>query len=235
MSAFLISSGLFSQNQEFKEHISNFNMVSLTYKHDQKWSGYVELQTRSIEDYMLPDYYEIKGGVGYKYIKDHQIFLGAGRYGTYRNSDFYQREYRFWFQYTYSHDISRVEFNHRLRLEKRFFYFPQTDNNTNDERLRYRLSMTVPLNAEEVKTGTFYLNAFDEIFFAPGSPAFKRNRLFGGFGYQMSDFMGTNFGYMWQREFSASSAKNYHFIYFALNFTFDRLKENKRHSIPVAD
>ena len=43
---------------------------------------YGEGQIRSRKDYTLIDYYETKGGVGYNYIKNHQIFVGAGRYGT---------------------------------------------------------------------------------------------------------------------------------------------------------
>ncbi len=226
-----------AQNNEFKEHVSNFNMTSFTYKHNKKWSVYVEVQQRSIEDFMLPDYYEIKGGPAYNFNKQNQVLLGVGRYGTYRESKFYQREIRLWLQYVFSHNIDRVKFDHRFRAEKRFFHFPQDDTNTNDERYRYRLAATVPLNKSRIEPGTIFFNTFEEVFFGPKNPdTFKRNRFFGGFGYQLNDFTNTNIGYMWQKEYSSVKGdKSYHFVYFGLNFTFDRLKNSEQHAIPVAD
>ena len=228
---------LSAQNTEFKEHISNFNMTSFTYTHDKKWSAYLEVQLRSVEDFMLPDYYEAKGGIGYNFNKNNQLFVGTGRYGTYRESKFYQREMRLWLQYIFSHKINRVKIDHRLRAEKRFFYFPQDDSNTNDERYRYRLALTVPLNKDKIETGTIFFNTFEEIFVGPKNPdTFKRNRFFSGFGYQLNDFTNANIGYMWQQENSSVKGdRNYHSVYFGLNFTFDRLKDMDRHAIPVAD
>ena len=231
---FILLAGNFAFAQN-KDHLSDFNMTSFTYKHNQKWSAYIELQERSLEDFTLPDYYEMKGGIGYNINKNNQAFVGIGKYGTYKNSQFYQRELRLWLQYTFTNNIDRVRLDHRFRAEKRFFYFPQTDEKKNDERVRYRLSATVPLNNATMKPNTFFVNAFDEIFFGPDEPAFKRNRIFGGFGYQFNNFVSANLGYMWQREFAISGNKNYHFLYFGLNFTFDRLQNGENHSVPVAD
>lgn len=222
--------------QEFKEHISNFNMTSFTYKHNEKWSAYLELQMRSIEDYMEPNYYEIKGGPAYNINKNNQVLVGFGRYGTYKDRVFNQREYRLWLQYVLSHRIDRLKLDHRWRAEKRFFYAPQTGKNTNDERYRYRLSATLPLNSKKVTEGTFYANAFEEIFVGPknNDVSFKRNRLYAGFGYQFNDFANANLGYMWQREFSALKGnRNYHFLYFAINFTIDSIDDER--IIPIAD
>ena len=72
------------------EHLSSFNMVSFTYKHDKKWMAYLELQTRSIEEFSKPDYYEVKGGIGYNIDKNNQPLIGLGRYGTYKDSKFYR-------------------------------------------------------------------------------------------------------------------------------------------------
>jgi len=230
---FFIGSFVFVQAQN--EHISGYNMTSFTYKHDKKWSAYLELQDRSLEKFELPDYYEIKGGIGYNIVKNNQIFIGIGKYGTYKDRKFYQREFRLWLQYVFSHNVEKVKLDHRFRAEKRFFYYPQSDQNKNDERFRYRLSATLPLNNEKMQTGTFFINAFDEIFVGPAEPTFKRNRIFGGFGYQLNDYITSNLGYMWQREFSASGNKNYHFLYFGINFTFDRMKHYESDFVPVAD
>lgn len=103
-----------------KEHISSFNMLSITYKFSKKWMAYTEFQTRSIEDYTNIDYYETKGGVGYNINRDNQAFVGIGRYGTYKEQKISQEELRLWLQYTYSHNIGRVNIDHRGRAEQRF-------------------------------------------------------------------------------------------------------------------
>ena len=217
------------------EHLSSFNMVSFTYKHDKKWMAYLELQDRAIEEFSKPDYYEVKGGIGYNIDKNNQPFIGIGRYGTYKESKFYQEEFRIWLQYIFSLKISKLKIDHRLRAEKRFFYFPQSGLADNTSRFRYRMALTLPLNKDKIEPNTFFLNAFEEVFAGPNAPNFKRNRLFGGFGYQLNDYIGANMGYMWQREFANSGNRSLHFLYFALNFTFDRLKYNEMHQIPVAD
>ncbi|MFT3919156.1 DUF2490 domain-containing protein [Cloacibacterium sp.] len=217
------------------EHLSSFNMVSFTYKHDKKWMAYIELQDRAIEEFSKPDYYEVKGGIGYNIDKNNQPFIGIGRYGTYKESKFYQEEFRIWLQYIFSQKISKLKIDHRLRAEKRFFYFPQSGLADNTSRFRYRMALTLPLNKDKIEPNTFFLNAFEEVFAGPNAPNFKRNRLFGGFGYQLNDYIGANMGYMWQREFANSGNRSLHFLYFALNFTFDRLKYNEMHQIPVAD
>src|SRR5690606_3443903 len=216
-----------------REHISSFNMTSFTYKHDKNWQAYIELQTRGIEDFVKVDYYEVKGGVGYN-IGDHQPFVGIGTYGTYKNSEFFQRETRLWLQYTYSHKLNRLKLDHRLRAEKRLYYFPQTDTEDNTERYRYRLSASLPINKEKLEANTFFLNAFNEIFVGPEEPNFKRNRFLGGVCYVFSRNVSSNLGYMWQREFTADNTRNLHFLYFALNFTLDRMKDVPQ-SYPVAD
>lgn len=218
-----------------REHISSFNMASFTYKHDKHWMLYIELQERGIEDFSKIDYYEMKGGIGYNITRQHQPFIGVGKYGTYRNSRMYQEEFRMWLQYIFSHNISRVKTDHRLRAEKRFFTFPQNGKKEDTERYRYRLTATLPLNSEKVKPGVFFINGYDEVFIGPEFPTFKRNRVFGGAGYMFSDNLSTNLGYLWQREFGASSNRNLHFLYFALNFTFDRNEEKSGDHVPIAD
>lgn len=198
--------------------------------------AYIELQERGVEDYSKIDYYEIKGGIGYNINKHHQPFIGIGKYGTYKNSSFYQNEFRLWLQYIYSHNISRAKIDHRIRAEKRFFEFPKTDTKDNTERYRYRITAIVPLNSKKLQPKTIFVNAFDEMFVGPELPTFKRNRVFGGFGYVFSDFVSGNMGYLWQREFGTTQNRNLHLLYFGLNFTFDRLKFNEEHRvIPVAD
>jgi hypothetical protein len=144
--------------------------------------AYLELQTRSIEEFSKPDYYEVKGGIGYNIDKNNQPLIGLGRYGTYKDSKFYQEELRVWLQYIFSQKINKLKIDHRLRAEKRFFYYPQKDITDNTSRFRYRMALTLPINKDKVEPNTVFVNAFDEIFVGPNAPTFKRNRVFGGFG-----------------------------------------------------
>ncbi len=228
----LFSASVFGQQDE---HLSSFTMLSFTYKHNKRWSAYVELQDRGIEKFSKPDYYEVKGGIGYNINKPNQILLGVGKYGTYKNSKISQEELRVWLQYVFSHSINRFKIDHRLRLEKRFFYYPQTDVCDNTERYRYRLTVSMPINNDRIEANTFFVNAFNEIFLGPDGPTFKRNRVFSGVGYQFNNYIGTNLGYMWQREFSTSGNRSLHFLYLGFNFNFDRLKYNDGHQMQVAD
>ncbi|WP_018627778.1 DUF2490 domain-containing protein [Niabella aurantiaca] len=229
-------SGMVAAQSQSGEHASGFLMTSLTYKFNPKWTAYAEVQARSIENFTPLDYYETKGGIGYNINKKNQPFIGFGRYTTFREQDLYQRELRLWLQYTFTNNIGRLKLDHRGRAEQRFFHFPQTEQNKTDQRFRYRLSATLPINKEKVEAGTFFINGFEELFFGPKADLMKRNRLFTGFGYQFTRNVGTSTGYMWQRELSPDGNRNLHFLYLAVNFVLDGKEGDDRNiDVPVAD
>lgn len=220
-----------------QEHISSFNAVTLTYKFHPKFFIYGEGQLRGNEDYTYPDYYEIKGGLGYNLTKNHKPFVGLGRYVNYKDKKLSKEEFRVWLQDIIDIKKGIVKFENRFRVEKSWFYEPQTDNTSQRMRYRYRLNVSVPLNAKEIKKGTVFANAYDELFLVtPMKPTFARNRVYGGFGYQIDDYFGVVSGYLWQREFDAKGNKNLHFIYLALNINIDGTNhEVKTYDFPGAD
>lgn len=218
-----------------QDHLSSFNMMSLTYKMNPKWMAYMELQARARKDYTVIDYYETKGGIGYNLNKNNQAFVGIGRYGTYEKMKISQEEFRIWLQYTLTQRIGKLKLDHRGRAEKRFFYASQTGEHTEAVRYRYRLSGTLPINNSKVQEGTFFVNAFEELFFGAIEPNFKRNRSFAGFGYQFNNSLSATTGYMFQREFAQKGNENYHFLYFSLNFTIDPSDDERDFSIPMVD
>jgi predicted porin len=205
-----------------QEHISGFGAVTLTYKFHPKFFLYVEGQMRSIEDFTYPDYYEMKGGLGYYLTKNHKPFIGLGRYATYKEHAINKEEFRVWLQDVIDIKKGIVKFENRIRVEKSWFYEPQTDKNSQRLRYRYRLNVSVPLNSKEVKKGTIFANAYDEIFLiSPMKPTFARNRVYAGGGYQIDNNVGVAAGYLWQREFNATGNQNFHFLYLALNINID--------------
>lgn len=218
-----------------KEHLSSFNTLSVTYKFHPKFFLNAEGQLRGIEDYAYPDYYEIKGGIGYNLTKNHKPFLGIGRYVTYEDRRLDKEEFRVWLQDVVDVKAGKFKFENRVRAEKSWFYEPQTDEKSDRIRLRYRLNISVPLNSESVKPGTLFANVYDEVFFiTTQKPLFARNRVFGGFGYQIDENFGIASGYLWQREFATSGNRNLHFLYLALNITIDGSDE-KNYEFPGAD
>ncbi|MBB4805413.1 hypothetical protein HNP38_000685 [Chryseobacterium defluvii] len=220
-----------------QEHISSFNALTLTYKFHPKFFLYAEGQLRGNEEFSYPDYYEIKGGLGYNLTKNHKPFIGLGRYVSYKNHSLSREEFRVWLQDVIDIKKGVVKFENRFRAEQSWFYEPKTDRNSTRNRFRYRLNITVPLNAKSVKPGTVFANVYDELFFVtPMKPTFARNRVYGGFGYQIDDNFGLAAGYLWQREFEASGNKNLHFLYLAININIDGTKpETKSYDFPGAD
>lgn len=218
-----------------KENISGFDAITLSYKFHPKFFLYAEGQIRSIEDYSNIDYYEIKGGIGYNLTKNHKPFIGIGRYGNYKNNAMDKEEFRVWLQDIIDLKAGKFKFENRFRAEKSWFYEPQKDLHTDRIRLRYRLNISVPLNSESIKPGTVFANTYNEIFLVTTeNPLFARNRVFGGFGYQIDENFGISSGYLWQREFAKSGNKNLHFIYLALNITIDN-SDDKNYNFPGAD
>ncbi len=205
-----------------KENPSSYNSLTITYKFHPKFYLFAEGQVRGIEDFSYPDYYELKGGIGYNLTKNHKPFIGIGRYGNYKNKSFSKEEFRIWLQDVVDVKVGKFKFENRVRAEKSWFYEPKKDLHSDRIRLRYRLNISAPLNSETVGPGTISANAYDEVFFVTTEdPLFARNRVYGGFAYQIDDNFNIATGYLWQREFATAGNKNLHFIYLALNITID--------------
>lgn len=220
----------------YAQDLSGFNSVTITYKFHPKFFLFAEGQLRAIDDYSVPDYYELKGGVGYNLTPNHKPFIGIGRYGYYEDQEFDKEEFRVWLQDVIDLRKGRVKFENRFRAEKSWFYHPITEEKSGRTRFRYRLNITVPINNTKVEPGTFFVNSYEEVFFTPSStePVFSRNRLFGGMGYQIDENFGIATGYLWQREFASKGNQNLNFIYLALNITLDT-SDDKDYNFPGAD
>ncbi|WP_290216588.1 DUF2490 domain-containing protein [Kaistella yonginensis] len=212
-----------------QESISSFNVITINYKHSSRIFAYAEGQLRGIKDFSYPDYYELKGGVGYQIAQNHKGLIGIGRYGNYQNHALEKEEFRIWLQDIVDLKSGKFKFENRVRAEKSWFYNPLKDEHSDRIRLRYRLNVSVPLNSNKVKSGTLSANVYEEVFFVvTDDPLFARNRVFGGFSYQIDPAFGLSAGYMWQREFAETGNKNIHFLYLGLSINIDRTKfQNK--------
>ncbi len=126
----------------------------------------------------------VRTGIGYNLTENNNnILLG---YGYVRSRNYLPNqddetvstnEHRIYEQFITKQNFGRVFIQHRYRLEERFL---QDDFRL---RLRYLLSLNLPLNHKDMGVKTFYLSAYNEVFLNTENNIFDRNRLYGGVGY----------------------------------------------------
>lgn len=220
----LISQILFSQRKE--NALSGYVMSSFTYKHDKNWFGFLEFQGRSIREFQQPDYYEVKGGIGYQLNPSHQVLIGIGKYGTYKEEEIHQAELRLWLQYVFFQKFGVLKVDHRVRLEKRFFTYYPSLSSANAERFRYKLNFTIPIFKEKLESNTFFVSSYEELFFSLDKFTFSRNRLYLGAGYRFNRHITSQLGSLWQKDFATTGNTNLYYLYLGFQFTFYGKKNN---------
>lgn len=212
----LLSSGLLSAQ---KSHFGSWNVITTRVTLSEKWGVYNELQLRSQSFYNDHFYHEVKGGVSYSISKNFVVLLGIGDYQTYSDGGNFVKprtahETRLWQQLTMNHYLERIKFEHRYRVEQRWF------NTGFRQRYRYRLNAAVPINHRKMGPNTYYLASFNELFLTNKAPYFERNRFFAGGGYQINKHFTLQPGYVYQYDYRpTSSSLGKHF--FQLTLTID--------------
>ena len=104
--------------------------------------------------------------------------------------------------------LGRVTLVHRLRLEQRWLgQLPDGGSRTVQSwqfqnRIRYQLEATVPLQGPRLDDREWFLNAFDELFIGFGENValnvFNQNRLSGGVGFQANEDLQFRLNYLYQ-------------------------------------
>jgi hypothetical protein len=217
---FLSSIG-FSQSDLGSWNILNFNL-----KLNSKWNVFMETQLRSLSFYDQFHYYEYKTGATYKIKNSVSVTTGVGSYNTYSEGGNFEnpiqnKEIRSWFQLNMKNDLDFVILEHRYRAEQRF------TSNGYRNRFRYRLGAIVPINNKQVVPKTFYLSAWNEIFFTDNEPYFERNRMFVGLGYEFSKQLAVQTGYIHQFDYKINDETGRDFLNIALLYTFDLSNKNE--------
>ena len=113
-------------------------------------------------------------------------------------------ENRFYQQFALKQAWARAKFEHRFRLEQR--WFDRNDSDTDySNRARYRLQVTVPITHETIQPGAYFINVFNETFinFDDGDRDFDQNRLYIAGGHQFTPASNLQLGLLWQARSSA--------------------------------
>ncbi len=193
----LLSNPLLAQQDEF----GNWLMYFGTNRLSDDWSIHSEVQYRNhtvsptnIEQLLL------RTGANY-HLKDNAIVTFG--YGYIASHEFESEqkepestENRLFQQLILINKVGRIKFEHRYRVEQRWVKVNEETDYRN--RLRYRLMAFIPLNKPTITKGTFFLGIYDEIFMNTERTFFDRNRLYGAVGYQISDMVQVQVGYLYQ-------------------------------------
>ncbi|MBT8255808.1 MAG: DUF2490 domain-containing protein [Bacteroidia bacterium] len=156
-----------------------------------KWSIFTELQVNHYQ--FLNNYNQFWTFIGMNHRIDERSSVSAGY--AYFNTDpsFTDiegqervKENRIYEQFVTRHPIGTFNFNHRYRLEQRFF----AGNPKVRHRIRYRILLTHPIK------GPLFAQVFDEIFLNFQEPTFDQNRIFLGLGYRFTNRLNLRLGYL---------------------------------------
>jgi hypothetical protein len=122
--------------------------------------------------------------LGYGFIQSHIYDTGGARIR--------RNEHRIFQQFLNRHNFNTYFLQHRIRIEERFL--------SDDFRMRFRyfLSVIKPLNKRNLIKNAIYLSAYNEIFMNAEKSVFDRNRLYGGLGLCINDYLRVETGFMSQ-------------------------------------
>lgn len=181
----------FGQSSPFGNWILYFGNASLSKKltlfldvQDRNFNAFGDLEQVMLRSALLYNVNEnMSIGQGYGYIIG-QPYVAGEKKETYEN--------RLFQQLILKQRFSRLYLTHRYRVEERFL---QSGYAT---RLRYFLSVNIPINHSAMQKKTVYLSGYNEIFLNVNTPIFDRNRLYGGVGFMLSPQLRLEAGAMWQ-------------------------------------
>jgi len=186
-----------------------------------------DLDYRWKENLSLKSQYILRSGLGYKVHDRLQLLVGFAHLGFYSDQVINRLEYRPYEQFAYKHQLNKVKFGHRLRIEQRYFYKKSSETTAKstsfNHRFRYRFALRMPLfKSEKISLGIsneIHLNAGKD---GTSSP-FDQNRLIIGPAYSFSKKFAVNLYY--QNLITPTSERNYynlnHIIFISLKHTLN--------------
>jgi hypothetical protein len=182
-------------------------------KINKRWNWHNEVQYRN---YNLAGDLEqllLRTGIGYNLSENNNTvllgyaFVHSEPYiaGTDKKSN--TNEHRIFQQFITKEKFGRVNIQHRYRVEQRFM---EEDYKM---RLRYFLSLNVPLTKKEMEKNAVYASAYNEIFINTKPNYFDRDRVYGGVGYCFNKNFKVEAGVMTQI-LSSSSRTQFQVMFF---------------------
>lgn len=219
----------FSTNHFFAQglDLGSWNIFQVKYKYDEKWSGFGEVQLRSLKFYDHFHYYEFKGGIHYNIDRNVKLSLAAGSYQTYGEGGNFvtpknNNEFRVWPQVVLNQFIGRLKIEQRYRLECRF------RSNGYRSRFRYRLGLSHSLGKEKNGVQPFQVGVSNEFFFTDNEPYFERNRALVSFTYKPNKSSAIQLGYLHQFDYKINDETGRDFLQIGYYIDLDRKAKNQK-------
>lgn len=198
---FLFFSLFFSQcifSQTGEKNLSTWMFFNHRIRLSEKFSTNLTLQERYYEVLDNVNQHFVLMGLRYHFNKNVN-FMWAFSYIETKSFDKGENETvshdkRWVHQLSVSDKWGKMSVSHRFRIENRWLSRPGDEDFEN--RYRQWVWLRFPLNNNTISSGTFFLSAYDEIFLNFQHDVFGQNRIYGGVGYQLTDDIRLETGYM---------------------------------------
>ena len=212
-----------AQAEDGDDKLGNWLGVNSTVRFSDHWSlfGQGEVRFWEAASDLNETLFRIAGHFDINKIA--MVGLGYVRVDTWPYNDGGSREReenRLYQQFAMKQAWARARFEHRFRLEQR--WFQKNDGDDYSNRGRYRLQVTIPLNHETMQPGTYFINTFNETFINSddGDRDFDQNRLYVAGGHQFTPGSNLQLGLLWQ----ARSSEDLFRLQFYYTHNFDLRK-----------
>ncbi|MBT9391896.1 DUF2490 domain-containing protein [Hymenobacter sp. NST-14] len=168
-----------------------------------RWGLHAEAQVLRTHTSALGLQNVLRAGANY-YATDHLLLTGGYAFSQSFPDAGYPvpigPEHRLYQQVQFHDTGSRVQVQHRYRLEQRWVQLQPTAPHVFLNRMRYQLRLTMPLIGKEMAPGIPFVTVSDEVFLGFGrretAGLIKQNRAYAALGYQLSKATGIEIGYL---------------------------------------
>ncbi|MEO9850537.1 MAG: DUF2490 domain-containing protein [Reichenbachiella sp.] len=178
------------------------------YHFNDKWAYYGEyhIRRRNGFDDMAQIY--LRFGVTYSLAKYADLTVGVVNPYYWApdqddpNLDKVVPQFRTWEQLVFGTPFDHIKMYHQIRLEQRYKRdYEKGSDFKLTHRFRYKLTLYVPLNKPAFENHTLFLSLYNEIFIQAGKTVvynhLEDNRAFAGLGYNLSEQVQVQAGYMY--------------------------------------
>ena len=216
LGACAVATAGYGQNNRLNDHNTIGWLVYVgDHKLAPKWTLHTEYQARRVHGLRVPQNQLSRLGLGRTLtdrvkVSASYTYFESFRYGAYPSvAGRASPEQRIYEDVTLNDPLGRLTLNHRIRLEQRWLGTRGGEDGKGavgkwvyQNRIRYQLAATFPLQGPTIDNGEWYLNAFDELFMSFGKNVrnniFNQNRLSAGPGYQFTKNAKVELNYLYQ-------------------------------------
>ncbi|WP_281636301.1 DUF2490 domain-containing protein [Flavobacterium marginilacus] len=178
--------------------VGNWFLYFGNQKINNRWNFHNEVQYRNYNFAGDLEQLLLRTGIGYNLSENNNnvllgyAFVHSEPYIPGTDDKLKTDEHRIFEQFITKGQFGRVYMQHRYRFEQRFI------EDVFKMRLRYNLSLNVPMNKKEMDKNAIYASAYNEIFINTEPSYFDRDRIYGGLGYCFSKSLKMEVGVMSQ-------------------------------------